>query len=307
MVPDWLEALFRYHRKQRRGVIALLALLGAVIGYNLHLRSSAPQQGTGELLRFGPSIQRFARSWPHDDGHISHSGPRSGEPTAPEHAAPFPFDPNALDSAGWVQLGFSPGQVAAILRYRGRAGGFRDTAHMGRMTILAERLDELAPFIRFDPATMPAPSVGRTTGMRPSFERPAPRPKVPINTADTALLQSLPGIGPAFAGRIVRYRQRLGGFHDPGQLSEVHGMDSARLALILPRIELDPAPLRTIDINSAPVDTLGRHPYIGFKLAKVMVAYRQQHGPYTSVDGLRHIAILTEDKYQQIRPYLTAR
>ena len=44
---------------------------------------------------------------------------------------------------------------------------------------------------------------------------------VDVNSADTAELKKIPGIGSGIAGGIVRYRERLGGFYALIQLEEV--------------------------------------------------------------------------------------
>jgi len=48
--------------------------------------------------------------------------------------------------------------------------------------------------------------------------------RVDINTADAALLQTLPGIGPVLAHRIIEYREMWGPFHHPTDLMEVSGI-----------------------------------------------------------------------------------
>jgi len=300
---EWLREYFRFHRIERLGVLLLILILFVVIGIDVALRimpsgASADPQLLYYVDSIGPELMALADS--------SHGHERQDRYTQRRDSL-FDFDPNTLDSSGWVLLGYSPKQAAVIVRFRDRSGGFRDTAHMARMSMLSDRMDQLSEHIRFDPATMPAPKQARR--YEPSAPRPAPapRPKVLINTADTVELATLPGIGPAFAGRIARYRQKLGGYHSLDQLAEVYGMDSARLALIMPRMELDGAPLRTIDINTAIADTLARHPYIGWKLAKVIVAYRQQHGRFQKVEDLRQIVLINEEKFQQVRPYVEAR
>jgi competence protein ComEA len=52
----------------------------------------------------------------------------------------------------------------------------------------------------------------------------APAEKLNINLATEKQLQTLPGIGPSLAQRIVEYRQSRGPFSSPQQITEVRGI-----------------------------------------------------------------------------------
>lgn len=61
---------------------------------------------------------------------------------------------------------------------------------------------------------------------------------VNINSADREELQKLPGIGPAYADRIVEWRDENGLFTSPDQLLEIKGIGERRLEKLLPYIKL---------------------------------------------------------------------
>ena len=63
-------------------------------------------------------------------------------------------------------------------------------------------------------------------------DRPA-QGKVNINTADAALLQTLPGISEELAQRIIAYRQTHGSFATTGDLMQVDGIGMETLREIL--------------------------------------------------------------------------
>ena len=60
-----------------------------------------------------------------------------------------------------------------------------------------------------------------------------------VNTAGTAALEELPGIGPALAAAIVEHRQRHGPFASVDELVEVSGIGPAKLERIRPLATVD--------------------------------------------------------------------
>ena len=61
----------------------------------------------------------------------------------------------------------------------------------------------------------------------PTFVDAEPESKIDLNHASAAELESLPGIGPVLAGRIVDYREEHGSFRNVEGLSEVSGIGTS--------------------------------------------------------------------------------
>ncbi len=127
---------------------------------------------------------------------------------------------------------------------------------------------------------------------------------IDINTADTGLFIALPGIGEKLAGRIIQFREKLGGFYKIEQLSEVYGLQDSVFRLIRPYLLLRDSGLRKIQINSAGFDTLNEHPYIQFAEARAIVQYRKQHGSFNNISDLLKINILSHEWIEKAGPYL---
>ena len=80
--------------------------------------------------------------------------------------------------------------------------------------------------------------------------------RVELNSADSAALDALPGIGPYYARQILAYRDRLGFYADLTQLLDIRGMDSARLHRLADRLYIDPASIRPLDLYTMSLDSM---------------------------------------------------
>jgi competence protein ComEA len=131
--------------------------------------------------------------------------------------------------------------------------------------------------------------------------------KIPFSEADSSLLQIVPGIGTALAGRIIKRKEALGGFASPQQLAEIYGLKQETIDKIWDFFDFDRHIFRKIPINHVMVEDLAKHPYISYSEAKVLVAYRNQHGFYQSPEDLGKIKIFQNDWIEKIKPYLDFR
>lgn len=128
--------------------------------------------------------------------------------------------------------------------------------------------------------------------------------KLSFSDADSIVLQIVPGIGQTMAGRIVKFRESLGGLQQKEQLLEVYGMMPEVMERVYEYFEFVPRISRKIKINDLDVNELARHPYINYGTAKVIIAFREQHGKYSSAEDLLKIKIFNEEWLQRLRPYL---
>jgi competence protein ComEA len=126
---------------------------------------------------------------------------------------------------------------------------------------------------------------------------------VDINLADTTALIKLPGIGSKTALRIITYRNKLGGFYHFNQLKETYNVDTNRLNELENRFIINLDAIKKIAINTVTEAELEAHPYISKTQAKVIIAYRNQHGQL-NFDEFSKIQVMTNFDKLRIKPYL---
>lgn len=298
MLPNWLKEYLSFHKTERNAIMVMVVFLIVLIGFNIYQRIFWKGDWEEIHLEYGPQIVEFVQRQDSID-----SAKDSPQPWLPETKKLFPFDPNTLDSIGWVELGFSPNQTMSIIKYRKAGAVFRKSEDVKKLYVIDdERYEELEPFIQI---TQVPKEPAKKFEPFPKREKPKYEPvTVEINSADSTELIKLKGIGSSYSKRIIKYREMLGGYISKEQLLEVYGMDSARLVPILENIQLDTNIRQRININTAEVKELARHPYIDWNQAKAIVNYRKQHGNYTELHQLKQIHLINEEVFAKIKPYL---
>lgn len=74
-----------------------------------------------------------------------------------------------------------------------------------------------------------------------SMESAEASEKIPLNTASLEDLDTLQGIGPALAQRIIDYREEYGGFSRVEELKEVKGIGEVLFEQIRDSVTVEPA------------------------------------------------------------------
>jgi DNA uptake protein ComE-like DNA-binding protein len=244
-------------------------------------------------------------------GENIRSDARSGDAPYPQMARAdysgkplFRFDPNTLPASGWEELGLSPKTARTIGNYVSKGGKFRKPEDLKKIWGLPKTFYErVAAYIRIEGTPVERHSVS------PGYDRAPPRPSrniniSDINTADSGAWIALPGIGEKLARRIATFRDKLGGFFSVDQVAETYGLPDSTFQKIRRFLSVNPEGVRKLHVNAATKEELGAHPYIRWKLANAIVEYRNQHGPYKSLEELRKIALMDEALLRKVMPYL---
>jgi DNA uptake protein ComE-like DNA-binding protein len=239
----------------------------------------------------------------------------------------FAFDPNTIQEAMLDSLNIPQFLKNNLLRYRSKGGTFKKPEEIRKLYGMTDSLFAVIyPLVRIEESYIQA-AKNRPTNIKkeqftPSSDESFRKEKtdsgfndyqkevnvaVELNTADSATLTRLPGIGPVFAGRIVRFRKSLGGYSSVGQLLEVYGMREENFKRFKDNVTADTVQIKQIRINFADVYDLEHHPYISGSQAKRIVDHRSANGPFRSLSELEEKGIFDKPSLDRIKCYLTCR
>ena len=207
-----------------------------------------------------------------------------------DNRRPHPYEPFRIDtvSIAYLQrIGFTYRQAEGLIEYRDSgAEGIRNMAELSDCwAVSPEMADSLARYVIF----------------------PEPKPyggKIEINSADSATLVTVRGIGPKTAQAIVSYRKLLGGYVSIEQLSEIKCVTSENFARFSSQICCDSCVFSKIDINFAPASELERHPYMTRRAINRIIQLRKSKGGWKSIEEIVNDDIFTPEQVSALAPYL---
>ena len=304
-----LRDFFYMTKSDRRIIVSAMVLIGVAVGIIFIA-------GGKDRIPDSTTIPQTNASSA-TDSVVSMVSEVAEAPSVSENAELFPFDPNTADSTSLLRLGLAKWQVRNIYKYRAAGGVYRtkeDFAQLYGLTVRQYR--ELEPYITIGADYLPASTLfadrkaerangteRRDTVFTPRYPvKLAEGETIDLATADTALLQRVPGIGSYYARRIVDYRQRLGGYVSTSQLNEIDGFPQAALSYFT--LGNGGAPMEKLNVNSLSLNELRQHPYINFYMARAIVNYRRQNGPIADIDELRLLQDFDDAVINRLRPYV---
>jgi competence protein ComEA len=127
---------------------------------------------------------------------------------------------DAIDAAGGLAINADPARI-----------NLADFLRDGQQIFVPYEQTPVPP----SPTPLPTPSAATQVDQQPATAGGL----MNINTASAAELETLPGIGPVYAERIIAYRDEHGPFADPIEIMQVKGIGPASYEQIKERIITD--------------------------------------------------------------------
>lgn len=193
------------------------------------------------------------------------------------HLHPFElFNPNEVSSEYWEKIGLQPKMAKrAHLFIQSGSGISRSSDLLQIYGFQKEWIQELEKYLVFKKLT------------------------IDLNAATASEFQSIRGIGEKLSNRIIRFREKLGGFVSTQQLYQVYGLDSLLLDNTMERFDVV-TPCKRILINSVSLQELESHLYLNAQQSEEIIKLRSINGTIDS-SSIRNIFTLSE--WRRIKPY----
>ncbi len=304
-----------FTRKEKNGTLLLLFIILLLIStpviYSLIFKEKTidanefkNEMASLKTRSADSAEKKYYNNYADEDHYKPNAAYRSKEHTIAHDL--FYFDPNTLPGAGWKKLGLTDKTIATIQNYLSKGGKFREPADIKKIWGLHEEMvNQLLPYVKIEQSANTAAS------HFPTFEKKEFPKKtigsVDINIADSSTYISLPGIGPGYARRIVKFRDKLGGFYKIEQVAETFGLPDSTFQKIKNYLHVSGENIKKININTTSLDELKEHPYIRYQLANAIIQFRTQHGNFSSVEDIKKIMLVTEEVFEKLSPYLTVK
>lgn len=216
------------------------------------------------------------------------------------------FNPNKAGTEQLLTLGLSKKVVRNIEKYREKGGRFRRPQDLKKIYGMTEAdFVRLEPYIQLTDSKTKSPEEETTATEFQKVPSVAVNEQlsIDVNRSTAEDWQQLYGIGPVLSGRIIKFRDLLGGFHSIDQVAETYGLPDSTFQSIREHLQHSPIN-KPLNINKMTEEDLKSHPYIKWQQARVIVAYREEHGPFREPADLKQVLALDEAFINRISPYL---
>lgn len=284
------KSFFQFSRKERYGIIGISLLILLIFLISFFIRNYNEPKINLEEEKLNIAWQKL---------QAAQNNKAEESTVVSENAVLFAFDPNTLDSAGFLRLGLTAKTTKYLLNWRRKGKHFYNKEDLKALYSLTENeYNRLAPFIQI--------SEESRSSNYTSFEKQAPLPAhINLNKTDSATLVRLNGIGAILAHKIMERRRNLGGFIRHEQLLEIYKFPDTTYQYLREKLVIHPEEIQKIKLNSCSEEQLATHPYIGEKMAKNILLLRKGLNNYQNIAELRQVPLMNEEKYRKIAVYCT--
>jgi len=219
------------------------------------------------------------------------------------------FNPNKFKENDWIEFGFSEKQAKSIVNYKNKINGFKTKQDLKKVYVISdEKYKELEPFIDIPVTNNKLNSLKNQKYIASEAKKDSPHKKFEIiadlNISNVIELTKIVGIGEYTANNIIKFRDKVGGFHSINQLKEVYGISDDNFNLIKQQVSVDKSKIIKLNVNQMSIQELKKHPYISWDVAQSIIEERLK-GKLNSLQFLvDNNQLLTQKELLNLLPYI---
>ncbi len=280
---------FWYNNSQRNGILFLVLLIISLQLFYFFTdfsKEDATDLNSNEIIKFQQEIDSLKAI------ELENRKPKI-----------YPFNPSFLTDYRGYKLGMSTEEIDRLLEHRANGKYINSAIQFQQITKISDSLlTTIKPYFKF-PDWVTNKNIKRSVTV-----------KVPknitikdLNSATAKELTVINGIGEKLSQRIVKYRNKLGGYVVNEQLYEVWYLDQEIADRVLKRfIVINTPSVKKINVNTATFKEVLSIVYIDYELTKKIFNYRDEVAELQSLEELKKIDGFPLEKFDRIALYLEA-
>lgn len=222
----------------------------------------------------------------------------------------FPFNPNFINEAKGYNLGMSLAEIDRLHQFRETNSYVNSKEEFQKVTLVSDSLlQQIAPYFKFPDWVHSAASRDKVAASNPTLlkeKKKTPVQKQDLNTATLEDLKQIRGIGTKLSERIIKFRNRLGGFLLDEQLQDVYGLEPEVTKKVLEKFTVVTRPaVEKINLNTCSPEELSKIVYLNYSLSERIIGYRNAQNGIKSLEELKKIEGFPAEKIDRISLYLS--
>jgi len=217
----------------------------------------------------------------------------------------YPFNPNYITDYRGYTLGMSVEEIDRLHAFREKYKYVNSKEEFQKVTFISDSLlKAIAPYFKF-PEWTKKKELSQAKRKKQSDDNVVANEFQDLNTATAEDFRAVYGIGEKLSNRIVKFRNRLGGFLVNEQLYDVYGLEPMVVERALIKFKVINQPeIEKINVTWASYNDLRNLLYISDKLAKSIIEYRKKTR-IKSLTELKKLDNFPKGKFERVKLYLT--
>lgn len=291
MERSTIKSHFQFSQGQRTGifflltVIIVLQLLYFFVDFNMEEENNPNKQQWLSLQTEIDSLKEEKREY------------------APKI---YPFNPNFITDFKGYTLGLSTSEIDRLLAFRKTNRYVNSSSEFQTVTGVSDSLlNVISPYFKFPDWVTNKKGNSYKEFPKYNGDRKEKIIVLDVNQATQEDLIKVYGIGAALSERILKEKEKFGGFVSMDQMKEIWGLSPEVVEKLQQHFKVSIQPkINKIAINTASIKELSQFPYFRYALAKDIVTYRSMNGEIKVKEDLLKIKNFPVDKVDIIALYL---